>query len=1131
MNEQPVRPIFFDPSERRASRVQTGAVVFALTMLILTTLFCASVLIVPMAARLRLAPPRFLPDVMKRGQEFLHAREPVAKVAPKSPVTPPQPTTTGAVPGRANGVVGGFYVAWDSSSIASLRLHADKMTHLFPAWLQLSPAGDGLVINDNDPSDREARKLCAANGVKIVPLINNFASDRNDFDEARLHALLTTPRKRQALAQRLFGYVRRNGYAGVNIDFETEDSDDRDNLALFAAEVSSLFHPHGLLTTVCTQVDGDNAQTAAIARGCDFIVPMVYDLHWSGGGAGAIAPRAWAEENIRATLAHVPADKIVLAVGNYAYDWIRGTHGAKTLTFGEAMVTAQESLDAETPVSTEGRVQWDTKTQNPYFTYEEEGKTHEVWAMDAATAFNTQRFAEANGISGRVLWYVGSEDPSLWSFFGKNNKATRTTTLSTVRYGFELAFEGEGEALDVATLPQVGSRTLTTNANGYISGEAFTKYPTACIVRRSGKRAKQVAFTFDDGPDPRWTPAVLDALGKAKVPATFFVIGAHAQQYPELLRREEAGGHLIGNHSFYHPNFALVSAERAALEIDATERAIQAATLHSTTIFRPPYGIDVEPSTVGEVKPLIEAEKRGYITIGEGIDPRDWESGKNKKTAEQIAAGVLRDADADLGNIVLLHDSGGDRAETVRAIPLIAAGLRAHGYKIVGVNVLLGDTPAAIMPAVTGKERYVALFDRAVFAVSSGTGNFFAGVFVVSLLLGTVRMLATAILALRHASNEKRNIAEPMMPTNSPTVSVIIAAYNEEKVIARTINALLAGGYPHLEVIVVDDGSKDDTSGVVKETFAGEPRVRLVAKPNGGKASALNAGIAQAAGKILIGLDADTLFAPDTVARLVRHFADPRVGAVAGNILVGNRNNLLTRWQAVEYTTSQNFDRRAYDTMNAIPVVPGCVGAWRKEAVTQAGGYQTDTLAEDADLTWRVRKNGWRIVCDNTALAFTEAPEKLSELMKQRFRWTFGTLQVLWKHRDTFGNSRYGYFGTVVIPSLWLFQIGLPLAAPVADIGIIATVFSKNAVTVAVYGAFFFASEWAAAYLAFALDGANRERRADLRYLFLQRLAYRYIMYAVLMQSLTAAVRGVRAGWGKLERKGTARVTSAAPGS
>ena len=207
---------------------------------------------------------------------------------------------------------------------------------------------------------------------------------------------------------------------------------------------------------------------------------------------------------------------------------------------------------------------------------------------------------------------------------------------------------------------------------------------------------------------------------------------------------------------------------------------------------------------------------------------------------------------------------------------------------------------------------------------------------------------------------------------------MIIAAFNEEKVIVRTIQALLASPYPTLEVIVVDDGSKDDTAGIVRRTFAQEPRVQLLQQENAGKAQALNQGIAQSRGEILIGLDADTLFVPETVSLLVRHFSDPQVGAVAGNIQVGNRNNLWTRLQALEYTISQNFDRRAFAWLNAIGVVPGCVGAWRRSAIEAAGGYTRDTLAEDADLTWRVRKAGWKLV--------TEAPERRSELMKQRYR-------------------------------------------------------------------------------------------------------------------------------------------------
>ena len=849
MTNESTQPIFYDPSQRRASRFQQLAVLFALLGAILIMLFSASILIVPMARRLRLTPPKFLPDsALHPGNGFtLEKEKPNLRsiIPPPNPQRHTKPATV--IVGQAQGVVGGFYVSWDQASLLSLREHAKEMTHLFPGWLHINATGDGLIIKDNDPTDAEARCLAATNHLKIVPLVNNFSSDSMDFDEKRLHDFLVSPEKRRSMARSLFVYIQKNGYAGVNLDFETEDDEDRAAIATFTSELSTLFHPQGLLVTACTQVDGDQNQNRAIARSCDFVVPMVYDLHWSGGTAGPIAPQAWAEEQIANTLKYVPTNKIVLAVGNYAYDWIHGTTGAKSLTFGEAMVTAQESLDNEGD-SLNGVLRWNKASGNPYFSYEEDDKQHDVWLMDAASAFNLVRYAQAHGIIGRALWYVGSEDPSLWSFFGKAVKPETVKPLQTVRYGFELAFEGEGEALDVTTLPQVGQRKLSTDAQGYITNETFTKYPTSCIVRRSGNRKKQIALTFDDGPDPRWTPAVLDALAAAHAPATFFVIGVRAQNHPDLLRREWQEGHLIGNHSFYHPNLALVSSERARLEIDATERAIQAATLRSTTLFRPPYGIDTEPSTTQEIIPLIEAEKRGYITIAEGIDPRDWETGGQKQTAEQITDHVLSDAKAGLGNVVLLHDSGGDRAETIKAIPLIVDKLRANGFQIVGVNDLINDSRSQVMPVVRGKERYVALFDRGIFAVSTLSGRFFAGVFLVSLIAGTLRMATTSILALIHARREKLENTERVRAGDSPFVSVVIAAYNEEKVVARTIQALLNGDYPYLEVIVVDDGSRDDTAGVVAREFANESRVRLITKPNGGKASALNLGIAPISG-------------------------------------------------------------------------------------------------------------------------------------------------------------------------------------------------------------------------------------------------------------------------------------------
>ena len=441
---------------------------------------------------------------------------------------------------------------------------------------------------------------------------------------------------------------------------------------------------------------------------------------------------------------------------------------------------------------------------------------------------------------------------------------------------------------------------------------------------------------------------------------------------------------------------------------------------------------------------------------------------------------------------------------------------------------------------MTPSDNLMLASDRVVFEAMYLFELFLSIMFISGIVLGSLRVLFVTILAFVEKAREKR---EHFDETYQPSVSVVIAAYNEQKVIVRTIEAVLANGYPDLEIIVVDDGSKDDTSGEVMRHF--RDRVRLLIQENAGKAAALNAGIEHARGEIIIALDADTIFARDTIRNLVRRFCDPIVGAVAGNVKVGNRINPLTYWQAIEYVTSQNLDRRAYSVINSVTVVPGAVGAWRREAVLQAGGYTTDTMAEDMDLTWRIRRIGWRIETDTRALGYTEAPDSFKSLFKQRFRWAFGTLQSLWKHRRAVG--RYGWFGRVMLPSLWLFQIIYQAISPFVDLQIawsVGDVISSWARThylkewrtfpqaleelylVGFMYAFFFVIELIGSLVAFHLD---RENNKMLVWLFWQRFLYRQLMYAVLIKSVTTALSGMRTGWGKLERKGTVKVVDILP--
>ncbi len=358
-------------------------------------------------------------------------------------------------------------------------------------------------------------------------------------------------------------------------------------------------------------------------------------------------------------------------------------------------------------------------------------------------------------------------------------------------------------------------------------------------------------------------------------------------------------------------------------------------------------------------------------------------------------------------------------------------------------------------------------------------------------------------------------------------------AYNEERVISSTLHSLLNQVYDgEFDILVVDDGSPDDTFAVVTREFGDDPRVTAYRKENGGKASALNFGIARARGEIVVCLDADTQFTPSTVARLVAPLHDPNVGAVAGNAKVGNRHNLVTRWQALEYVTSQNLERRAFAVLNAITIVPGAVGAWRKAYVQAVGGFSDDTLAEDQDLTWALGEEGVKVTYADDAIAYTEAPDTLSSLIRQRFRWSFGTLQCARKHRHIFLRPKYGALGLIAMPNVWLFQLFYTAISPLADLLFAwslvsvwlawrahgATYGMTNLRDVLVLYSVFLIVDWLAAVIAFVMEPG--EELALTWLILIQRFVFRQTMYWVVLRSMGAAMRGHVVGWGKLERKG-----------
>ena len=1121
------RPVFYDPHQRRwrwVRRLGFGvAAVLSLTLLALV----AMVLVNPALPALglptglpqahRLVPPRPERPLRAAEKRYLDTRRALAEAnadarrarLERAPVASRHPTELIA-----------FFVNWDDTSFTSLKQNVGRIDTLIPEWLHLSDATGSIAL---DTPSRQQEVLdwlhTARPALRVVPLVNNFNTATTDWETARLAAMLSHPDARARAIAALFDYVQTRRFAGISVDFESVPAIQRANLVAFMRELTARFHAAGLEVSQAVPLEDPAFDYKALASIVDYVLLMAYDEHAGASGAGPVASQDWFAATVEKRFDQVPAEKVVVALGNYGYDWA-DTGAGTEVSFQEAVRTASES---------EGRIALDGDSLNPTFDYYDESNLlHHVWFLDGVTGFNQLREVLPYAPRGVALWRLGSEDPSFWSVLERRSSLDRAVagSLQTLKYGYDIDYEGQGEILRVTETPREGSRALKYDeATGLITEERFREFPSAYVISRHGAATpSQVALTFDDGPDPTWTPRILDVLKREHAPATFFVIGLSADQQPGLLRRMLADGHEIGNHTFTHPDISAITRQQLRLEMNATERLLESVIGRRSLLFRPPYAEDVEPETPDQVSPLLFTSGQGYYTIGMAIDPEDWET----PGVTAIVKSAFEQIHNNEGRIVLLHDGGGDRAQTVEALPTLIEGLRKEGYQFVTVSDLMGLTRDAVMPPVPPSDWFSLLLLDAGFLAIGSASAVLRTLFLVGIVLGVARLSVIGLLALVQAVRAHGHPAGEPGP-----VAVVVPAFNEEKVIVQTVRSLLASNGPPFEIVVVDDGSWDETYEVVTEAFRDEPRVRAFRKPNGGKAAALNYGLRQTTAPVVIALDADTVFHPDTVQWLAAAFRSPKVGAVAGNAKVGNRINLLTKWQALEYVTSQNLDRRAFDVLNGITVVPGAVGAWRRDLILEAGGFSTDTLAEDADLTMSVLRRGYDVVYEDRAIAWTEAPDTVGGLLKQRFRWVFGTLQAAWKQRGTLFRPRFGGLGMVAMPNLVVFQVLFPLVSPVMDLHMLLsliaaalqqrqhpTEFSADLLTrTAFFYAVFVAVDLAAAVLAFCL-----ERREDWRLLMwlpLQRFVYRQLMYYVVIKSMLTALRGSVVGWGKLERKAT----------
>jgi peptidoglycan-N-acetylglucosamine deacetylase len=1157
------RQIFFDPQRTRWKRLRRILDISAILTTLVLAGFIFNVLRVQRLPELLLPNQRHTYRGLQNRNQANHLGKPLHPSRRKSNRKPSE------IPFNSDeGLRAAYYVPDDAASYASFKEHVQQIDLLFPQWLHVDgnstdlqgtnqdgfefPIFQGGIVHDPDSNNKVKRVIQQAHeDTEVFPDLTNVNFHTNAFD-ASTGDMLKDPAKRMVLRQELQRFFTSfPGYHGLSLDIENLNDDAQPAYLAFIQEVYSDLHPRNLRLYVNLPASASADELKTVATNSDAIILMNYDQHEDSSEPGPIASQDWFIANLTRALKSVPLNKLICAVGNYGYDWelsipdpkarnpkLRQPHVVNTEDISHVADVWQLASDADADLDL------DYNSLNPHFEYidEDTHTRHIVWFLDGVSLLDELRGTRELGIRTFALWKLGSEDRSMWKIWDKPSSPASLEALDELKPGHDVDQEGAGDILRITGLPQPGKRTITVDTDEpdprkkLVIDEHMDVFPHTYTVQYYGYHPGTVALSFDDGPDPKWTPKILDILKEKNVKGTFMMIGAEAQENIGLMQRVKREGHEIGNHTYFHPDISEISPQQLDIQIKLTERLFASKLNVQPLYFRPPYDIDEEPDTDDQAAPAYRVQQLGLTIVGNKIDTHDWEP--IKKSPAEISQIVLDQLETMKvkpqfrGSIILLHDGGGDRSATVAALPVLIDTLRAHGYKIVPVSALMGMTTAQVMPSLTWRQYVRSIPDSIAFSALSIIGRFIVLVFFLGDILMSARLIIVGVFAIIDRLRRHR----PPMPGFNPQVAVLVPAYNEEKVIVRTIRSVLNSDYSNLRVIVIDDGSKDRTFEVAREAYAKDiaaGRVQVLTKANGGKAEALNFGLEHVEEEFYVGIDADTVIAMDAISKLIPHFEDARVGAVAGNAKVGNRVNLWTRWQALEYITSQNFERRALNLFNVVTVVPGAIGAWRTVAAKEAGGYPINTVAEDADLTMNILEHKYKVVYEDRALAFTEAPIDASGLMRQRFRWSFGILQAVWKHRLAFVRNKA--MGLFALPNILIFQMLLPLVSPFIDLMFLAGLvhylvdrhYHPEAASaasleklLAYFGAFLLI-DFVTSAIAFSLERRHPANKGDgwlLFHIWLQRFAYRQVFSIVLAKTLKRAIDGKPFNWDKLER-------------
>ena len=982
------------------------------------------------------------------------------------------PSGTGAAHAATNRKgsfeLSGFVVADNDNATNAVDNQASSLSNVVATGGLVNPDGSFLYTGV-----RTALIHAHLSGARGELLLQNYDTTARggagDFSPAFAHAVLADDVSRAAFAQSVATTVSAEHWDGVVLDFEMVAPTDQASIPALLSALRHALPPTsrlGISVAVNEIATGSSAglDLAAITPIVDEINLMTYDQHDPTGSPGPVSALPWIKQAYQSALRHVPADKLTLGVAGYGYAW--GPSAQKLgSSFSPTQARALLTQLHITPTWNSTAGEW-TATLT-------DGTV--LWWADSRSMGEVIKLAYSAKLAGAAVWELSVADP-----------------IAPALSGIPVA------RLSIQPDP----------------GRTIERVPAKGLV----------ALTFDDGPDPTWTPQILAVLAAKGVPATFFDIGMNAMAHPDIVMNEVNAGHVVGDHTYSHLDLTTIPRWRAWLEIAAGGWVLHGITGRTPSLFRSPYGA-AELADSNSASHTDLAASLGLQPVGWNVDTLDW-------TRPGVAAITARVVNATGDNlIVLLHDGGGDRSQTVAALPGIIDDLRARGYEFVTADQLDGSISSPYAPPPTTVLGFAgAMLSIASFRLWTSSHTVVIWTMIALGLLSLARILIAWPLALLHRRRRKVRplaafgTAEGHAATDlDMQITVLIPAHNEEATLLKSIAALSNVHGPIVQVIIAENGSTDGTLAVAHAAVRDFPDLPLevLARVEGGKAEALNACLPLARGDVIIVLDADTVLDPEFAVSVLPHFRDPHVGAVAGNVKVGNRRRLLPRLQSLEYIMSLSLDRRAQAFLNVVSVVPGAAGAFRRAAVIRVNGWPDRTLTEDTDLTVALLSAGWSIPYEPDAISWTEAPETVSDVLKQRRRWSFGAAQVSAIHASRMLDVREGKMGLLALPWLFIAQVLLPAAGPLVDAYLIWLILNGD--WRPALGMLLLAIAAEVALAAWSL----RTERESLRQLWLvplSRLIWRPLMLVAVSGSLRSWLMGRSVAWRQLRRRNTVTV-------